>query len=200
MTKIGSAPSAQSGSDSMTLSRKAVSFAALLTFYLHGVQADGLATCASLVLSFENLTQSECSNQDGLTVFRYLGKTTSSPYATEFDQRSVLVARGLNAKAVRAAAGIDAGPKGMSLNQSRLARPLAEDQIARRSPLKASVRHREWTIMTERVQYAAQGRAPGFVVDCATALRSSQRETTAVAECFPLEERQRFLRTLEAIR
>lgn len=157
-------------------------------------------TCTGLALAAEGLQQTECSSQNGLTVTRYLGTAPRTVYETEFDRRAVTVANGANAKLVREAAGITSGARGMSIVQSRLVKPPVEDQIVHRTPAKETQRHLHWTVWTEQIQYGAQGGAPGFVIDCATALRSNRHGTTAVAECFPLEERLRFLRTLESIK
>ncbi|MEY4581319.1 MAG: hypothetical protein RL701_6022, partial [Pseudomonadota bacterium] len=151
----------------------------LLCLCLGSARADATSECAGSVLITDSLTQSECSSQDGITVSQFVGATPSSPYATEFDRRTVAVVRGHDAKSVRQAAGFVNGSRGIALPQSRLARPPAEDQIARRVADRATSRYRKWTVMTEKIQYGAQGGAPGFVLDCATALRSNQRETTA---------------------
>ncbi len=173
---------------------------ALLAICLQSAIADGKTGCVAPALAAQGLEQSECSVQDGLTLSRHVGSVPVSPYSTVFDQRSVVVVHGTNAAAVRESAGITTGLRGMSLLQSRLVRPPAEDQIARRTAARSASKHREWNVLSERIQYAAQGGAPGFVIDCATALGSVGQQTTAVGECFPLEERQRFFRTLDATR
>jgi hypothetical protein len=177
-----------------------LSTALVLAFCVGSASADGMPDCATPVLVTDLLARSECDSQDGITRSRFLGAAPSSPYATEFDRRSVAVARGHDPKAVSEAAGVILLSRGARLQRTRLTRPPAEDQIARRTAVRATSKYRQWTVMMERVQYSAQGGAPGFVVDCATALSSTARETTAVAECFALEDRQRFLRTLDEIR
>lgn len=173
----------------------------LLAITTYAAQANELSTkCTSLALASEELQQTECSTKNGLTVTRYLGPAPVSVYATEFDRRSVTVANGENAKLVREAAGLTSNSHGMSMAQIRLVKPPVEDQIIHRIPAKATQRYLQWTVWTEEIQYGTQGGAPGFVIDCATALRSNRHGATAVAECFPLEERQRFFHTLKAIK
>lgn len=178
-----------------------ISVIALLAMATHGAQANGTpTTCPGSALVAEELQRIECSRQQGLTVERYVDQVPSSAYATEFDRRAVTVVHGANAKAVRDVAGISSGIRGMSVGHSHLVKPPLEDQIAHRSMTKATQKHLQWTIWTEQIQYGAQGGAPGYLIDCVTALRSNQHCTTAVAECFPFEERQRFLRTLDAVK
>jgi len=184
----------------MMMSSRLIIFA-LLAIVTCISQADGVSTtCSGLALDAEGLQQTECSTKDGLTVVRYHGPAPSSVYATEFDRRAVTVASGVNARIVREAAGITSGARGMSIGRSRLVKPPVEAQIVHRTTAKKTQKHLHWTILVEEMQYGAQGDAPGFVIDCATALRSNRYGTIAVAECFPLEERQRFLRTLRAIK
>ena len=174
---------------------------ALLAITTNGAQADGtLMTCLGPTLVAEGLQQAECSIQWGLTVERYMDSVPLSAYATEFDRRSVTVVHGANAKAVSDAAGVAGGSRAMDNGRSRLVKPPIEDQIAHRISAKSTQKYLQWTIWMERIQYRAQGGSLGYVIDCATALRSNQHCTTAVAECFPLEEQQRFLRTLDAVK
>jgi hypothetical protein len=181
--------------------RRRVRFACLsLAFLAKPVLSDGLPECAVSALPSDVLERTECSIQSGVTLSRFIGPVSSSAYGTDFDQRSVAVAQGSDAIAIRAIAGIVSGKRGITLHRNGLGQPPAEDRISRRDIVRQPSKHFQWSVITERIQYGAQGGGLGFVLDCATALRSNSRQTTAVAECFPLEERRRFLQTLDAIR
>jgi hypothetical protein len=163
-------------------------------------RADGMtAACENPTTSTAGLRTTNCSLERGVSIVRLTGAEPLSPYATEFDKRSVVFATGADSKAVKSAAGIHEESNVLSKREGGLVIPPEFDQIARRSPAK-SFKHGQWIVVSERIQYAAQGGAPGFVVDCATAIRGDKQRTVAVAECFPLEERQRYLRTLESVR
>lgn len=185
----------------MTQLRRGVA-AVMLALGVASVSAENSPECAKTNFIGVLFTQTECTTQDGVTVSQFLGTAPSSPYATEFDRRAFAfaVARGQNTESVRRVAGIVKGFRGAATTQSFLSPPPSQAQIARRDASGAARSHHQWIVMFERVQYAAQGGVPGFVIDCATAIRSNRSETVEAAECFPLEERKRFFRTLDAIR
>lgn len=173
----------------------------LLAFGFAAVRAGSSSEiCLGASLTSENLQISACSSGLGLTRVEYVGSTPPSPYATEFDKRKVVIAQGQDARLVRNAAGIETGPHGASLSRTRLVRPPEEDQLASRKMSRAGSSFEGWTVWVESIQYAAQGAMPGFTMDCATALRTEKVAATAVAECFALEERQRFFSILRTLR
>jgi hypothetical protein len=156
--------------------------------------------CPGPKLSEVVLQQTSCEERTGLTAIRYSDVGASSAYATAFDRRSVVVLFGHDVHAVKSEAGLPARSSEHSLYCVKLVEPPFADQIESRKAAKRPIRHRTWTVLTERVQYEAQGGAAGFVIDCATAMKSSKGGSVAIAECFALEERQRFFRTLDLVR
>lgn len=137
---------------------------------------------------------------EGLVVQRYEESQSGNPYATDLDRRVVVVARGERLEALMRAAGIASASGKQSLGKTLLVQPPLEDQVHRRSPSGAARKHKRWQLWSEAVEYGAQGSAQGFTIDCVTAIRNERPYATAVAECFPLEERKRFLLMLERIR
>lgn len=175
--------------------------AAFTLFFCGGsISADEPPECNKTKFVGNLFTNSECSSRDGVTISTFLGPAALSPYATEFDRRTFVVARGQDAMAVRNVAGLIEVPRGTVKTQITLAQPPLQDQITRRDAKRVASSHRQWVVRSESVQYTAQGGVPGYVVECATAIRSKRLETVAAAECFSLEERKRFLRTLDALR
>lgn len=160
--------------------------------------ADEAPRCGSPILFELSLTRVSCEERGAGSVERYRDSAPLSPYATEFDRRNVVVARSADPVFFIEAAGLGGAGKVRNLTQTRLVTPPAVDQLQRRQVAKAVARHAGWTVYTEHLVYKAQGNARGFVIDCATGIRSGRGKATAVAECFALEERARFLRTLEA--
>jgi hypothetical protein len=134
-----------------------------------------------------------------MAIERYFGPTPSSPYATAFDRREVLVAH---------ASKQESNPIGShpARSPTRWLAPPMEDQIYRQSEASAARSHGRWRISTSTVEYGTQGGLPGFFLSCATATRPAGKKTSAtkavtiVAECFAPEERQRFYRTLDSTR
>lgn len=145
------------------------------------------------------LNRIACEISQSVTIERYLGQKSASPYASAFDQREVVVAWGSKAEFVEVVAGVKRGP-GPIQRQTSLLHPPFVDQIAKRySPSKAS-RYKQWAIVYEQIEYATQGSAQKFFLECATAIRSSTQATKLVAECFSLGERRRFSESLDAVR
>ena len=147
----------------------------------------------------QTLARVSCEERGVGWIEQYRDVAPLSPYATEFDRRNVIVARSADPVFFVEAAGVRGAGRMQSLAQTRLVTPPAVDQLRRRQVTRAVGRHAGWTVYTEHLIYKAQGGARGFVIDCATGLRSGGKYTTGVAECFAVEERPRFLRMLEAI-
>jgi len=188
----------QSGSDS-AMRASGLLAATLLCVFGTCVRADGASSpCDKPTVKSGDLRRVACVEQDDVTIERYSGSPSQSPYATEFDVRSVTVARSASSERIFEAAGVTRQSK-ESLPRTRLAQPPLADQVLRRAALTHSTRFRQWALWTEQVEYGAQGGWQGFTMDCVTAIRRRIEQTVAVAECFPVEERQRFLAMLENI-
>lgn len=154
-------------------------------------------------ISETELVRASCGTEDGMAIERYFGPTPSSPYATAFDRREVLVAHGAEQGGKQGSNPIGSHP--VRLPTRWLAPPM-EDRISRQSEAGAARSHGRWRISTSTVEYGTQGGLPGFFLSCATATRPAGKKTSAtkavtiVAECFAPEERQRFYRTLDSTR
>lgn len=160
--------------------------AAVFVIFIHTVHAGTVVDRCSNTpfISNSELSQMQCRIVGSVTVETYTTPALLSPYATAFDQRSLTVAYSKDARALKAASG--------SLT---LLRPPMAEQISKKAPIsKTSYGH--WIISSEMIEYGSPGGAPGFVLSCSTAIRSRPTLTLAVAECYPLEQRKRFLRTL----
>jgi hypothetical protein len=150
------------------------------------------------LLAAKEINRSSCRLLVGTTVERYLENKPTSAYATEFDRRELAVAYGKNSARVKAVAGIDGDVKN-SLVESQFLEPPFVNLISKVFPMKRFRRRGNWVIYAVQIEYGAQGGAPGFPLCCSTALRSSNKKTIVIAECFPLEERERFYQTLDSI-
>lgn len=137
-----------------------------------------------------------CDKPSGLSRFTFIDSQPTSPYATDFDRRHVVVISSMNANLVRSTSGFRNTGNALSIAKTQLVSPPNEDQIASRNILEKVIKKSDWLIVTERVQYGVQGGLPGFVIDCSTAFRKRKTNSFAVAECYPLEQRQRFYELL----
>lgn len=153
--------------------------------------------CKSPVLANLVLDHASCEQAAGLTKFVLKSNTSSSPYATDFDLRHVVIVKSNRFGLVQEAAGIKGSGTAMLVSETRLITPPVETQIVNRKVNKRPTKRGKWVIFTERVQYGAQV-AAGFVLDCSTAVRQLTTEYSAVAECYPLEEKARFWKMLES--
>lgn len=172
-----------------------------LVLVMHAAIADSTVVgCSnSPAIIIFGLDRVACEVSQSVAIERYSGQKLASPYASEFDQREVVVAWGGKAEFVEAVAGIKSDP-GAIQRQTGLLQPPFADQIVRRYLFKKASRYNQWVIVYEQIEYAAQGAAQKFFLECATAIRSSTQATKVVAECFSLEERRRFLKTLDAVK
>ncbi len=160
-----------------------------------------VASSADVDLAFNRLAMSDCATESGILVLKYTGIETGSPYATEFDRREVSVALSDNPALLLRRTGAKRTKRGIFFQTTLLASPPNLAQIKKRRMLPNSVRAGKWRIFTEDIQYAAQGPARGFQIECETAVQlgDSGEKTVAVSECFGYENKQRFLSTLTQI-
>lgn len=174
----------------MTRSSSTTVVVAFVALFIHTVHADTVVDqCSSTpAISNSELSQTQCRIVGAVTVKTYSASALLSPYATAFDQCSVAVAYSKDARALKSALG----------DVPLLRAPMA-DQISKKEPMpKTNYRH--WVISSEMIEYGSPGGAPGFVLSCSTAIRSRPTLTLAVAECYPLEQRERFIHTLDSVR
>lgn len=164
--------------------------------------ADGeSAICTEPILPGLHVVEVRCDVEGGVSAFSLSGPEPTSPYASEFDRRRVVIAKATSKDKLRFYRDLDSdsGSRPLSFAGLRLLSPPAENQIVQRIHLKKSIKKRGWHIATERVSYGAQGGAAGYVMDCSTATRWHKTHALTVAECYPLEERQRFVKTLDLV-
>lgn len=164
--------------------------------------ADGESViCTEPILPGLRLVEARCDVEGGTSAFSFSGPEPTSPYASEFDQRRVVIAKATSKAKLSFSRGFDLDASGRPLSSAgpQLISPPHEDQIVQREHLKKGIKKRGWHIATERIGYGVQGGGGGYVVDCSTATRWHKSYALAVAECYPLEERQRFIKTLDLI-
>lgn len=137
------------------------------------------------------------ASPDSVRVETYEGTAPLPPGATDFDKRIFVLARGAQAKAVAARAGIKSDAHRF-VTQSRLLQPPQPNQVTSRQHLAAPRHHKGWSVSIEVVDYSTPGKTPGYAVMCATALRLRPSPAVA-AQCFPFGEQQGFLKRLDAI-
>lgn len=178
-----------------------VFFCLLLIFMARaaGAAATVLECPTSPAVSIEGISRTACEISRSVVIERYLSPEPTSVYASKLDRREVAIAMGKNAESVASAAGLTLGPRSIQV-QTKLLQPPFADQIARRYVNPMKIRYKNWMIAYEEIEYGAQGSAPGFPFECATAIQSTLQAKKIVAECFPLEERARFAKTLDAVR
>ena len=153
----------------------------------------------SPAVSIEGISRTVCEVSRSVMIERYLSPEPTSVYASNLDRREVAIATGKNAESVASVAGLRLGPRAVQV-QTKLLQPPFVDQIARRYVNPMKIRYKNWMIAYEEIEYGAQGSAHGFPFECATAIQSTWQARKIVAECFPLEERARFAKTLDAVR
>jgi hypothetical protein len=170
--------------------------ASLAAHLPHEAKAHESAECVALPLMTESLTPTQCVCQGGLKAIRYQGIEPTSPYSTDFDRRRVSIVLSKDHPRVKEAAGV-AGVSGEKA--THLINPPAEEAVAKRSSEKTPVTYDGWSVSSERIEYGSQGGGTGFTFDCATATLSKSGRSIAVAECFPVEERARYLKLLNTI-
>jgi hypothetical protein len=179
---------------------KLICVVALAIIGLSSVHAEERVDCPVSAIPLSGMAIAECATQSGVVIFRYRDNAPVEPYSTEFDRRFLAIAVGERVNALYEVAGIKLTPRGLKQKRTVLVQPPVAHQILTRKSTAGVRRHHAWTILSEIVQYAEQGGSPGFVIECATGVRSKKGGSAVVSECFPLESRSRFLRTLDSVR
>ena len=157
------------------------------------------AKCTAPRIVSDTLAMTEYAQKNQVTLVTYREPSSFSSYATELDQRSVVVGYGLNLKQVKEAAGVLSNNGKDYLSRTLLTAPPMTEAIESRKPTRSSTNRGPWVVFFEQIQYGAEGGGQGYVIDCGTALKTEEGTAIAVAECFSLENRQRFLNTLDQI-
>jgi hypothetical protein len=152
--------------------------------------------------SFEGLTIASCDSQNDVTTSKYAHITPNSAYATEFDRRELFVASSSNLDSLYQKIGLVRSGQSLNLKSTQLALPPHSDQIASRHVLRKTIRKNSWTIFLEDIQYGSQGGAPGFAIECGTAIQPKPVEGNfvSVSECFSNENKQNFFKTLTDVK
>ena len=165
-----------------------------------GFANEASAKCTAPKIVSDTLAITECAQKNQVTLVTYREPSSLSPYATALDQRSVVVGYGPDMKQVKEAAGILSNNGSDYLSRTLLTAPPMAEAVESRKPTSSSTNRGRWVVFFEQIQYGAEGGGQGYVIDCGTALKTVQATAIAVAECFSLEDRQRFLNTLDQIR
>lgn len=151
------------------------------------------------LISVNELRRTACQKSASVSIETYLSPKSSSPYATVFDQRELAVAYGTDEFAVKAAVGAT-NRRRPRIRESRILQPPRADQVSTIELSQKNQKYGAWTVSTEQVEYGNQGGKPGFALTCATAIRSTLKATVAISECFPFEEKDRFVNALRSVR
>jgi hypothetical protein len=151
--------------------------------------------CVGPNFNEQQLSAVSCVKKSDVTAVEYSGNEPSGNYSTEFDKRRVLVVFGSSQSEVKDFSAIKINSQNSLADISNAIQPPHPEQIAKKNLLK-SFKFNDWKIATKRFQYANQGGSLGFVIDCATAFKTSKKHTMVVSECYALEEKNRFLKTL----
>ena len=149
-------------------------------------------------LIFDGLHRETCQLLGSVTIERYRGEKKSSPYATDFDRRELVVADGIISMAGLAKI-VSPDNASSSFNSFDLLQPPMTDQIFRVSRLPLRM-FQTWAISADIVRYKTQGDVPGFDLTCALAKRTVYTKSTAVMECFPSEGRANFYSVLNSLK
>lgn len=164
--------------------------------------SQGLATLRSHSIAIHDDTLALVGTKDdgALLVATYTDRPAiASPYQTDFDRRNLRAISGTDrafiASGIIAADLCDAIYSGGELNVSIPAR----DQVVtcEKTDTKA---HGAWVLRRWVVQYANQRRI-GYVTECTIATTSQNNRPEAyfaVSECYPLEEIDRFIQSLDS--
>jgi hypothetical protein len=176
-------------------------FFALFFIFLCANAQPIAVSCNSAAKTFGDLVLSSCSNTDNVLILKYQQNTKTSPYATEFDSRSIFMASSDDENALFRRIGLRKTQRGLLLVSTQLAKVPEPDQINHRKVVKTQTNRGAWIVFFEEMQYASQGQAPGYAMECGTAIRriATLPNISAVSECFAYENKQRFLQILTEI-
>lgn len=168
-----------------------LAFGFLLVLFAPQAIADAsIVQCAHLPPS-QGLSLTQCDREGRVAIARFRNQSLSSPYATEFDNRNVVVG----------SAELDGGEseleRSLRAKVTKLIGPPQIGAIAKRE--KRITKYGEWSILKEVVQYEMQGGAPGYVMQCMVATAKRRKQLTVVGECLPLEEEDRFLALVSSV-
>ena len=148
-------------------------------------------------LFIDGLHRAACRVVNSALVEEYLGDKPNSPYATEFDQRKLIVAYGKKLKPVTFA--VEINYKNPSTPNDNFLRPPAVDEISEIGSVKKR-KLKIWSISTRQVQYLSQGGRGGFVLMCSTAVGTFNNTIVGLSECLPFERVDEFKEVLKSIR
>lgn len=146
----------------------------------------------------KGLHRAACRVVNSAVVEEYLGEKPSSPYATEFDQRKLIVAYGKKSTPVISAVEINYKNPPIP-DDKNLLRPPAVDEISKIGSMKKK-KLKIWSIWTRQVQYLSQGGRAGYVLLCSTAVGTFNNTIVGLSECLPFEMIDEFNEMLKSIR
>ena len=147
------------------------------------------------------LTLFECKHVDEVIISTYQEPSITSAYSTEFDQRKLFLASSKNRTELFKKIGLTISRQTISLKSTKLANIPELERVIRRHASNKIEKFESWTIFSEYIWYAEQGNSTGFSLQCDTAIKSLgiSKIWLAAAECFPYENKGRFLEALKKI-
>lgn len=118
----------------------------------------------------------------------------NDPYSTELDRRKLVVVRGPDPIWIKRINGI-IGKNQYDASESAVNKPPFSEEIYKTYKERTVVVN-GWLIGINQVQYGSIAHGPGFVFMCATSFKEGKEFSMSISECFPLEEKSRFYKTI----
>ena len=161
---------------------------------------ENLSACKVRLPNLTDLRQTNCSVNNDVSIIEYQTSKSSSPYATDFDRRLVKIALGTNIYIVRTLTRFNEKKSNFDVtHDNTFIQAPNPDQIDEEKTILQKTKFQGWSLKSEQIQYRTQGGAQGFLIDCVTAIKAQGHHVSAVGECFPVEERQKFLQVLKEL-
>lgn len=159
---------------------------------------DKRSACESITLDDSSLLLTSCSSNQEVVKADYHSRDGLSLYATELDEKRVVVALSNNGVALRHEAGFSPPPQDVDFNRTSLtAIPLSEPVSSRRVD-QGVIAHKEWIIGREDIEYF-NPKGPAYPITCATALTKQNNTHIAVSACFDFGEMRYFRKIIDGV-
>lgn len=120
----------------------------------------------------------------------------NDPYSTDLDRRKLVTVRGPDPIWIKKINGIS-GNNQYDVNESAVNKPPFSEEIYR-TYKERTVAVNGWLIGINQVQCRSTRHGPGYVFMCATSFKKGQEFSMSISECFPLEEKSRFYKTINS--
>lgn len=150
--------------------------------------------CSGISLADSSLTLQKCDSNGNIIYATYKGKESDSPYATEFDEKKLIVAISNNKSDLMNASGFYPESSKLKFDKTKLDVIPSPEQISSRKVSKP-IEKNGWIINREDIQYF-DPKGSGYIISCATALKYQEGNSIAVSECLPYGQLDEFIELL----